>query len=107
MVKQLKDMSDFNNELKNAGSKLVVIDFSATWCGPCRQIGPFYESLPGVYSDVVFLKVDVDEAEDVAQHCEISAMPTFVFIRNGKTLDSFSGANAENLKLRIEKHRTQ
>ncbi|XP_028660617.1 thioredoxin-like [Erpetoichthys calabaricus] len=107
MVREIKNMTEFQNELKNATDKLVVIDFSATWCGPCRQIAPFYDSLPGQYPDVVFLKVDVDEAEDVAQNCEISAMPTFVFFRNGSKVDSFSGANSENLVKYIVKHKTQ
>ena len=64
--------------------KLVVIDFFATWCGPCKMISPKIEAMAGEMSNVVFLKVDVDEAEDVAQEYNISAMPTFVFLKNGQ-----------------------
>ena len=64
--------------------KLVVIDFFATWCGPCKMISPKIEAMAGEMSNVVFLKVDVDEAEDVAQEYNISAMPTFIFLKNGQ-----------------------
>ena len=64
--------------------KLVVIDFFATWCGPCKMISPKIEAMAGEMSNVVFLKVDVDEAEDVAEEYNISAMPTFIFLKNGQ-----------------------
>ena len=61
-----------------------MIDFFATWCGPCKMIAPKIEQMAGEMANVVFLKVDVDEAEDVAQEYNISAMPTFVFLKNGQ-----------------------
>ena len=64
--------------------KLIVIDFFATWCGPCKMIAPKLEQMDKDMDNVVFLKVDVDEAEDVAQEYNISAMPTFVFLKNGQ-----------------------
>ena len=60
----------------------VVIDFHAQWCGPCKMIAPQVEQMDKDMADVVFLKVDVDEAEDVAQEYNITAMPTFIFIKN-------------------------
>ena len=45
---------------------LIVIDFTATWCGPCKMIAPFYAALPGDHPGVIFCKVDVDEAAEVA-----------------------------------------
>ena len=77
-------MSDLETQLKEAGDKLVVIDFFATWCGPCKMISPVLEEMEAQMSNVKFLKVDVDEAEDVAVHYQISAMPTFIFIKNGQ-----------------------
>ena len=61
-----------------------MIDFFATWCGPCKMIAPKLEQMDKDMDNVVFLKVDVDEAEDVAQEYNISAMPTFVFLKNGQ-----------------------
>ncbi|OWA50731.1 putative Thioredoxin [Hypsibius exemplaris] len=91
--------------LKEAGGKLVIIDFHATWCGPCRQIGPKFEAFSETYPDVVFLKVDVDEAEDVPEGYEINVMPTFIFIKHGQPVDNFSGANAAKLEEMIKKNK--
>uniref|UniRef100_A0A7N8X6T2 Thioredoxin n=1 Tax=Mastacembelus armatus TaxID=205130 RepID=A0A7N8X6T2_9TELE len=90
------------------GDKLVVVDFSATWCGPCKKIAPEYEDLSKKpeNKNVVFLKVDVDEAEDVSTDCGISCMPTFHFYKNGKKVDEFSGANLTTLIEKLEKLRS-
>jgi len=66
MVKKLANMEEFNAELENAGSKLVVVDFFAEWCGPCKMIAPKIEELSSQKSDVVFVKVDVDDNEEAA-----------------------------------------
>ncbi|XP_060055011.1 thioredoxin isoform X1 [Erinaceus europaeus] len=63
MVKQIESKSAFQEALDSAGDKLVVVDFSATWCGPCKMIKPFFHSLCEKYSDVVFLEVDVDDCQ--------------------------------------------
>ncbi|KYO35159.1 thioredoxin [Alligator mississippiensis] len=97
MVKSLGSLAELETELKAAGDKLVVIDFSATWCGPCKMIKPFFHELVEKYNNVVFLEVDVDDAQDVAEHCQIKCMPTFLFYKNGKRVKEFSGANKEKL----------
>ncbi|PWS21411.1 thioredoxin, partial [Enterococcus faecium] len=79
--------------LADAGDKLVVVDFTAVWCGPCQSIAPFFKSLSEQHTNVVFLKVDVDDAEDVAKSCKINCMPTFHFYKNGQKVDDFSGSN--------------
>ncbi|XP_067012450.1 thioredoxin-2-like [Anabrus simplex] len=98
MVHTVKDKRDFISKLDDAGDHLVVVDFYATWCGPCKMIAPKFDELADEYPEVTFLKVDVDECEDLAVEYEISAMPTFVFIRNKKKLESFSGANTNKLQ---------
>ncbi|XP_011636235.1 thioredoxin-2 isoform X2 [Pogonomyrmex barbatus] len=104
-VTLVQNSDDLKNKLKEAGSKLVVIDFFAVWCGPCKMIGPMIEDLAKDMQDIVFLKVDVDECEDVAAEYEISSMPTFVFIKESKVLETFSGANIEKLKNTIQQHK--
>uniref|UniRef100_A0A8K9XAJ9 Thioredoxin domain-containing protein n=1 Tax=Oncorhynchus mykiss TaxID=8022 RepID=A0A8K9XAJ9_ONCMY len=74
----------FDKALEEAGDKLVVVDFTATWCGPCQSIAPFFKGLSENYQSVVFLKVDVDDAPDVASFCDIKCMPTFHFYKNQK-----------------------
>nr|ACM09596.1 Thioredoxin [Salmo salar] len=100
MILVIDDKDDFLNALKEAGDKLVVVHFTATWCGPCKNIAPFFKGLSEKpeNSNVVFLKVDVDDAADVAQHCEIKCMPTFHFYKNGEKVDDFSGANQATLE---------
>lgn len=103
MVLEIKDMEEFDKQLQNAGSKLVVVDFYATWCVPCKTISPKIEALSSELPNVVFLKVDVDECEEISIAYKISCMPTFIFIRNGKQIDSFSGANEPKLRETIMK----
>ncbi|KFQ27629.1 Thioredoxin, partial [Merops nubicus] len=54
---------EFEAELKSAADKLVIVDFSATWCGPCKMIKPFFHSLCDKYSEAVFIEIDVDDAQ--------------------------------------------
>ena len=63
MVKQIENKYAFQEALNSAGEKLVVVDFSTTWCGPCKMIKPFFHSLSEKYSNVVFLEVDVDDCQ--------------------------------------------
>ncbi|KAF0029204.1 hypothetical protein F2P81_018309 [Scophthalmus maximus] len=90
MVTEVESMDQFKKELKDAGDKLVVVDFTASWCGPCKMISPYYKQLSedAEFSEVVFLKLDIDKVDDVAQSCGISAMPTFQFYKNGN-MDQF------------------
>ena len=66
MVKQLKTKAEFDAELSSAGGKLVAVDFTATWCGPCQRIGPEFVKLANEFTDVVFVKIDVDENEVIS-----------------------------------------
>ncbi|XP_063234375.1 thioredoxin-2 [Bacillus rossius redtenbacheri] len=97
MAHHVRDAADFQAKLTEAGSSLVVVDFFATWCGPCKMIAPKIEEMTKQFPDVVFLKVDVDEIEELATEYDISAMPTFIFIKNKQKVESFSGANEKKL----------
>uniref|UniRef100_A0A8D0E570 Thioredoxin n=1 Tax=Salvator merianae TaxID=96440 RepID=A0A8D0E570_SALMN len=102
MVKIVGNLTEFNAELASATGKLIVVDFSATWCGPCKMIKPFYHSLAEKYPDVVFIEIDVDDAQDVASHCDVKCMPTFQFYKNNEKVHEFSGANKEKLEETIK-----
>jgi len=105
MVHSVKDKADFDAKLQEAGNKLVVVDFFATWCGPCKMIAPKLQKMSEEMKEVVFLKVDVDENEEIATEYKVSAMPTFVFIKNKSKIDEFAGANEAKLKELISKHK--
>eukprot|EP01012_Entosiphon_sulcatum_P059210 TRINITY_DN83565_c0_g1_i1.p2 TRINITY_DN83565_c0_g1~~TRINITY_DN83565_c0_g1_i1.p2 ORF type:complete len:104 (+),score=40.12 TRINITY_DN83565_c0_g1_i1:47-358(+) len=103
MVKQIKSAQEFHEVIKSG--KLVVIDWFATWCGPCKAISPYVEELQKEHGDVEFFKVDVDELEDLSREAGIQAMPTFQFYKNGAKVDEFKGANRGTLKDTIAKHK--
>ncbi len=100
MVKQVSDPAEFKQIISD--SKLVVVDFTATWCGPCKMIAPKFAQMSETYTDVVFIKVDVDDASEIAEEWGISAMPTFLFFKNGQKLTQFSGASVAKLEEEIK-----
>ncbi|KAM4710555.1 thioredoxin-like [Discoglossus pictus] len=102
MVKEISTMSDFKAAMTESEKCLVVIDFTAVWCGPCQKIKPVFEQLSKKHSDVVFYKADVDEANDVASECGIRAMPTFQFYKCGKKIGEISGADPAALEKKIQ-----
>lgn len=75
--------SNFVKEALEADKK-VVIDFYATWCGPCKKISPILEEIAGEHDDIKLIKVDVDKNEVLAQKFNITAMPTLVVLENGE-----------------------
>jgi thioredoxin 1 len=89
-----------SSEIPSKG--LVLIDFFATWCGPCKHIAPKFEELSKVYSNVTFLKVDVDESQELAEFFNIRAMPTFVFLRNGTVVKTIEGADLKAIGAMLE-----
>lgn len=105
MVYQVKSKADLAAKLEEAGDKLVVIDFFATWCNPCKRIAPILEEIGKQHADkLVLLKVDVDEVEELVGEYSIEVMPTFVFKRQGKHLDTLTGSNEDKLRELINSH---
>lgn len=75
------------------GDQPVMIDFWATWCGPCRQMSPIVEELAKEYEGkVVVGKCNIDEEEDIAMQYGIRSIPTIIFIKNGEIVDKTVGA---------------
>ncbi len=69
-------------------NKLVVVDFFATWCGPCQELSPILVELDKQYNgEVQFYKVDVDESQDCAIRYGVNAMPTLVFFKDGNEIE--------------------
>jgi thioredoxin 1 len=84
-------VADFDRHIK-AGP--VVVDFYATWCGPCMNFAPTFEGLAKSNPKVTFLKVNVDEMKDLAGRYSVSSLPTFKFFVAGREVKSVSGAGA-------------
>lgn len=78
--------------------KLVVLDFGATWCGPCKKVSGIMDELSDEFQDqIIVAKADVDECEDLAIEYKVRNVPTILFIRDGNVLDKQAGAAAKNV----------
>ncbi len=101
MAQQITDAS-LQEVLNN--NQLVVIDFWAEWCGPCRMISPVIEELAEEYADKVYIgKVNVDENDEAVVKYGIRNIPTIIFIKNGEVIDKKVGACTKaDLKAKID-----
>lgn len=100
----INSSSQFNQLLSS--SKYVLVDFHATWCGPCKMISPIYEKLSTQHasaSNITFTKIDVDDQQQIAQQYGISAMPTFLLFKDGKVLETIRGVNPAALTAAVQK----
>ncbi len=91
-------ITDNNFEELLQSGKPLVIDFWATWCGPCKQIGPFIEELASEYEGKVTVgKCDIEENDDLVGKYGIRNIPTVLFIKDGQIVDKQVGAAAKNI----------
>ncbi|KAI8035418.1 thioredoxin-1 [Drosophila gunungcola] len=94
----IRTMTDYHKRIEAASDKLIVLDFYANWCGPCKDMESTVKSLARKYSTkAVVLKIDVDKFEELTERYKVRSMPTFVFIKNNRRLASFSGADDHKL----------
>jgi len=103
-VRELSQEEQLDSELESAGSKLVVVDFTASWCGPCKRMAPFFEEMSTKYSLAVFLKVDVDTCPETAASHRVTAMPTFALFKNKVELERVQGADQQVLETKVKHH---
>lgn len=85
MLKYINE-EEFENSVKD--QKLVLVDFFATWCGPCQMLG---EVLENIENDYEIVKVDVDKAQNLAMQFGIEAVPTMLIYKDGKQVDRLEG----------------
>ncbi|MPM37574.1 Thioredoxin [bioreactor metagenome] len=90
----------------NVNEGLVVVDFFATWCGPCKMLAPVFEELSSeMDGNATFLKVDVDQCGDIAREYSISTIPTMIIFKNGEKQETMVGfLPKESIKSNIEKY---
>lgn len=101
LLQKMNKLATFQSLLKTPEKKLTIIDFQAQWCGPCRMMKPHWEQLQSKYSQIKFYEVDVDENPEIAKECDVSAMPTYILLKNGKVVDKLVGANPHLLREKI------
>eukprot|EP00283_Hemiselmis_rufescens_P007526 CAMPEP_0173420686 /NCGR_PEP_ID=MMETSP1357-20121228/2066_1 /TAXON_ID=77926 /ORGANISM="Hemiselmis rufescens, Strain PCC563" /LENGTH=109 /DNA_ID=CAMNT_0014383499 /DNA_START=132 /DNA_END=461 /DNA_ORIENTATION=- len=104
-VADIATAGELDDVVKASGDKLVVIDYSTTWCGPCKIVAPKYEALSDVYTDAVFLKCIGDssaEATALMKREGIRSVPAFHFWKGGEKVEVIAGANVEALENTIK-----
>jgi thioredoxin 1 len=95
---EINSASQFHQLLKD--STYVLVDFHATWCGPCHAIKPVYNALAKQHAlpNFTFTNVDVDAQQELAREYSITAMPTFLLLKDSKVIETIRGANPPALK---------
>lgn len=85
---------------------IVVVDFFATWCGPCKMLAPVFESLGEEMKDEArFVKVDIDQSLEIAQQFNVSTVPTMMIFKDGKSVESLVGfMPKEKIKAKVKSH---
>lgn len=100
MIEQVNDQV-FNQILQT--NKIVVADFFAVWCGPCKMMHPIFEEIAYNYPEIKFIRVDIDENQDLAIKQNVQVVPTFIAYKDGKEINKIIGYNnIEDFKLFVD-----
>jgi len=104
MINEIKD-ANFNEIIKNS-SEPVVVDFWASWCGPCKMLAPVIDEISGELGDKAkFFKLNVDENPVISTQYKIASIPTVMILKNGEVVDTLVGFRPKDaIKSVIEKH---
>ena len=86
---------NFHNEVLNS-EKPVVLDFFASWCGPCRMVGPILDEIAEEREDIKVCKVDIDEQPELASRFRIMSVPTLMVLKDGNIVDQSIGAKPKH-----------
>lgn len=100
-VHEVTSNEKFNELIDN---KVTIVDFYATWCGPCKAIEPVLDKISEKVPQASFIRVDVDQYTQIAQEYGITAMPTIKFFKDGKDSDTVVGADLKKIIDLIKKY---
>jgi thioredoxin 1 len=112
MAQNVKSVDEFHNILEEAvkNDTYIIVDFYTTWCGPCKQLAPIYEQLAQDYTDdktIKFLKVDVQDLDELADEYEISSIPTLKFFKGANVNEAKGFFNKDDLQALVTLHKEE
>ena len=94
------DKYNFENEVMNS-DKPVLLDFWASWCGPCRMVSPVIDEIAGERSDIKVGKINVDEQPELARQFGVMSIPTLIVMKNGQIVSKAAGARPKHAILAL------
>ncbi len=101
----MEKLNNKNFDEKIATDKLTLVDFSATWCGPCKMFKPIIEQLEGNMPEVNFYNADIDDCDEIAKRFRIFSVPTLILFKNGEKVDLSVGLlSYDDLELFVKKN---
>ena len=86
-------LENFNQEIRN--NDLLLVDFWAEWCGPCKSMHPIFTRMAKKYKQIRFARVNVDDAQDIAMKYGVQSIPTFIMFKNAEVVNTMVGAVGE------------
>ena len=103
MTVKVVSEKEFEDEQKKGG--LIMVDFFAQWCPPCKMLGPILEEIDGESNEVRIVKVDIEEQRELAEKNSVTSLPTVILFKDGKEVDKFVGLKQKDeIKEFIQKH---
>ena len=93
MLKHINSKEEFDSSIQNG---VVLVDFFATWCGPCKMLSPVLEEVANENPNILILKIDVDEVGELAARFGIQAIPTLMLFKDGQRVDTRMGYQNKN-----------